>query len=263
MLPKLPPLAPLLTESAAPTLAGRVALRERPEGTPLLRQVWGDLLFMHWPVPAELLRPLLPPRLQPDLHNGTAWLAVVPFRMSKVRTLVSPPVPGANEFLELNVRTYVHLDGVPGVWFFSLDATNALAVWLARTFFNLPYLRATMRLESPGPELRQFTAVRTHRGAPAASFRATWKIGALLPPAQPGSLEFFLTERYCLYASNQAQTKLYRGRVAHAPWPLRAAQLLHYESTLLESHGLPTPAGKPVVHAGGPVSVELWAMQRV
>ena len=253
----------LLTHPGAPTLAQRLAMRERPVGTPIMRQEWDELLFLHWPVPAELLQPHLPPRLKIDTHDGMAWLAVVPFRMSKVRTRISPPVPGASAFLELNVRTYVHLDGVPGVWFFSLDATNPLAVWAARTFFNLPYLRATMRFDSPGPELRQFTAERTHRGTPPAHFRATWKLGLPMPAAEPGSLAFFLTERYCLYASNKAQTKLYKGRVAHAPWPLRSAQVLHYDSTLIESHGLPTPAGKPVVHAGGPVSVELWPLRRV
>ncbi|WP_197076883.1 YqjF family protein [Hymenobacter terrenus] len=256
-------IADNLVNPAGPTLAQRLAWRERPVGAPLLRQEWGDLLFMHWPVPAALLQPHLPPRLQIDIHDGTAWLAIVPFRMSKVRTRVSPPVPGADEFLELNVRTYVHLDGVPGVWFFSLDATNALAVWLARTFFNLPYLRAKMRMESPSAQLRQFTAERTHAGFPPAQLRATWSIGSPLPPAEPGSLPFFLTERYCLYTSNKDQTKLYRGRVAHTPWPLSSAQVLHYESSLIESHSLPTPTGPPVLHAGGPVSVELWPMQRV
>ena len=253
------PVAPPL----APSLYDRLALRERPMGTPLLRQQWSELLFLHWPVPAELLQPHLPPRLKIDTHDGMAWLAIVPFQMSKVRTRLTPEMPGTNAFLELNVRTYVHLDGVPGVWFFSLDATNALAVWVARTFFNLPYLRADMRLERPSADLRQFTATRTHGGVPAASFRATWKIGAPLPPAEPGSLAFFLTERYALYTSNKARTKLYRGRVAHGPWPLSTALVLHLESTLIEGHGLPTPAGPPVVHAGGSVSVELWPMQRV
>ena len=255
--------ASLLADPAAPTMAGRLALRERPAGTPLMRQDWSELLFMHWPVPVEIIQPHLPPRLKVDTHDGMAWLAVVPFRMSKVRTRISPPVRGTSEFLELNVRTYVQLDGVPGVWFFSLDATNALAVWVARTFFNLPYLRAKMRLESPSPDLRQFTAERTHAGVPTAHFRATWKIGSPLPPVEPGSLAFFLTERYCLYTSNRAHTKLYRGRVAHATWPLRTAQVLHYDSNLIEGHGLPTPVGPPVVHAGGPVSVELWPMRRV
>ena len=262
-MPDFLPAPALPGTSAAPTLAQRLAMRERPTGTPIMRQDWGELLFLHWPVPAELLQPHLPPRLQVDTHDGMAWLAIVPFRMSKVRTRISPPVPGANVFLELNVRTYVHLDGVPGVWFFSLDATNPLAVWAARTFFNLPYLRATMRLDEPGPALRQFTATRTHPGVAPAVFRATWKLGTPMPAAEPGSLAFFLTERYCLYASNKAQTKLYRGRVAHAPWPLRTAQVLHLESTLIESHGLPTPAGKPLVHAGDAVSVELWPLRRV
>jgi hypothetical protein len=218
---------------------------------------------MHWPVPVAMLQPYLPPRLQLDTYDGMAWLAVVPFRMSKVRTRFSPPVPGANEFLELNVRTYVHLDGVPGVWFFSLDATNALAVWVARTVFNLPYLRANMHLKTSSAQLHEFSAQRTHAGAPAAHFRATWQVGPPLPPAEPGSLAFFLTERYCLYTSNQARTKLYQGRVAHAPWPLATAQVLDYESSLIESQGLPTPTGSPVVHAAGPVSVELWPMRRV
>ena len=250
-------------DSTAPTLANRLAMRERPSGTPLLRQEWGDLLFMHWAVPAELLQPHLPPRLKIDTYDGMAWLAIVPFRMSKVRTRVSPPVPGASEFLELNVRTYVHLDGVPGVWFFSLDATTALAVWVARTVFNLPYWRATMSMESPTTQLRRFEAERTHSGVSPARFRAAWTATTPLPPAEPGSLEFFLTERYCLYTSNKAQTKLYRGRVAHAPWPLLKAKVLHYESSLIESQGLPTPTGAPLVHAGGTVSVELWPMQRV
>ena len=253
----------LLADSTAPTLASRLALRERPAGQPIMRQDWRELLFMHWPVPAEIIQPHLPPRLKVDTYDGMAWLAVVPFQMSKVRTRISPPVRGTSEFLELNVRTYVHLDGVPGVWFFSLDATNALAVWVARTVFNLPYLRAKMHLESPGPGLRHFTAERTHAGAPAAHFSATWKSGSPLPLPEPGSLAFFLTERYCLYASNKAQTKLYRGRVAHRPWPLCTAQMLHYESNLLEGHGLPTPVGAPLLHAAGPVSVELWPMQRV
>lgn len=258
------PLPPTPSRSPdAVALSARLALRERPTGAPLLRQQWSELLFLHWPVPAELLQAHLPPRLRPDTHEGQAWIAIVPFEMSKVRTRYTPAVPGTHEFLELNVRTYVHLDGVPGVWFFSLDATNALAVWVARTFFNLPYLRAEMRLDRPSAGLRQFTATRTHGGAPPATFQATWKLGTPLPPAEPGSLAFFLTERYCLYTSNKARTKLYRGRVAHAPWPLSAVQVLHLESNLLEGHGLPKPARPPVVHAGGPVQVELWPMQRV
>ena len=250
-----------------PTLASRLAQRERPGSPPLMHQTWGDLLFMHWPVPAEVIQPHLPARLQVDTHEGHAWLGVVPFRMWDVRSRVTPPVPGVREFLELNVRTYVHLDGVPGVWFFSLDATNSLAVWAARTFFYLPYFRARLDLAQPTPEQLRYAGHRVHNGAPAAEFSATWALGAALPPTEPGSLAFFLTERYCLYAAGGQGPglgdKLYRGRIAHEPWRLREAQLLDYSSTLVESQGLPTPAGAPVLHAGGPVKVDLWALHRV
>jgi len=250
-----------------PTLAGRLALRERPAGRPLMHQEWGDLLFMHWPVPAELIQACLPPRLTVDLHEGQAWLAVVPFRMWDVRSRVTPPVPGVREFLELNVRTYVHLDGVPGVWFFSLDASNPLAVWAARTFFHLPYFRARLSLARPAPDVLHYTGHRVHNGAPAGHFDATWRVGAALPPAEPGSLAFFLTERYALYAASGwgpgRGDKLYQGRIAHQPWPLREVELLACQSDLVEGHDLPTPVGAPLLHAGGPLSVDLWRLQRV
>ncbi len=250
-----------------PTLPDRLALRERPTDRPLMHQEWGDLLFMHWPVPAELIQAQLPARLQADTYDGHAWLAVVPFRMWNVRSRVTPPVPGVREFLELNVRTYVHLDGVPGVWFFSLDASNPLAVWAARTFFHLPYFRARLSLDRPAPNQLRYTGHRVHNGAPDGHFEATWQLGAALPPSEPGSLAFFLTERYALYAAGGQGPgrgeKLYRGRIAHQPWPLRAAELLHYDSDLIEGHGLPTPVGAPVLHAGGPLSVDLWRLQRV
>ncbi|WP_151085946.1 YqjF family protein [Hymenobacter baengnokdamensis] len=252
---------------STPTLPDRLALRERPAGRALMHQDWGDLLFMHWPVPADVIQPHLPERLQVDTYDGHAWLGVVPFRMWNVRSRVTPPVPGVREFLELNVRTYVHLNGVPGVWFFSLDATNALAVWAARTFFHLPYFRARLTLERPATERLHYTGHRVHNGAAPAHFTATWQLGEALPPSEPGSLAFFLTERYCLYAAGghapNYGDRLYRGRIAHQPWPLRAAELLHYDSSLVESHALPTPAGAPVLHAGGPLSVDLWRLQRV
>jgi uncharacterized protein YqjF (DUF2071 family) len=252
---------------ASPTLADRLALRERPAGRPLMHQDWGDLLFMHWPVPTEVIQAHLPPRLQVDTHGGHAWIGIVPFRMWDVHSRVTPPVPGVREFLELNVRTYVHLNGVPGVWFFSLDATNALAVWAARTFFHLPYFRAKLSLERPAPEQLRYRGHRMHNGAPEAEFAATWELGDVLPPTEPGSLDFFLTERYCLYAAGGQGPgrgdKLYRGRIAHQPWPLREVRLLDYTSDLLAGHGLPTPAGAPVLHAGGPLHVDLWALQRV
>jgi len=246
----------------------RLAPRTRPAGSPLMHQDWGDLLFMHWPLPPEVIQAQLPPRLQVDTFEGQAWIGIVPFRMWDVRSRITPPMPGVREFLELNVRTYVHLDGVPGVWFFSLDATNPLAVWAARNFFYLPYFRAHMKLERPAPDQLHYVGHRVHNGAPEGHFTATWQLGAPLPPTEPGSLEFFLSERYHLYAAGGGSQpgqgeRLYRGTIHHQPWPLREVELLAYQSDLLAGHGLPTPDGAPHLLAGGPLHVDLWRLRQV
>jgi uncharacterized protein YqjF (DUF2071 family) len=162
---------------------------------------------------------------------------------------------------ELNVRTYVYLDGVPGVWFLSLEASNPLAVVGARLAFHLPYFQARMRLEEHDQTIH-FTSHRMHRGAPPADFAAVWTGGDVLPEASPDSLEFFLSERYCLYAAYR--TRLYRARIFHAPWPLRRATLVSYASTMLASHGLPVPSGEPLLHhQAAPLHVEIWPLQAV
>ena len=235
----------------------------------LMLQRWSQLLFAHWPVPAQVLRPYLPPRLTLDTFEGQAWLGVVPFTMSGIRPLGLPALPGLGMLHELNVRTYASLDGVPGVWFLSLDATSALAVWAARTAFHLPYLRCRMTLEAQGGGFAA-AAERTHRGAAPATFRAAWEAaGPPLPPSRPGSRLHFLTERYHLYTAGpdarpaHLGRHLWRGTLAHAPWQLREARLLAWESSLVESHGLPTPAGPPLLHLAEAVDVRILALRRV
>jgi uncharacterized protein YqjF (DUF2071 family) len=125
----------------------RLSVRTRPPGWPIMYQSWGKLLFVHWPVPAELLRPLIPDPLVIDTFNASAWLGITPFTMWGVRPVFLPPIPIVSQSHELNVRTYVHLDGVPGIWFFSLDASNPIAVLGARLTFYLPYFNARMSLE--------------------------------------------------------------------------------------------------------------------
>ncbi|WP_197748842.1 YqjF family protein [Hymenobacter sp. BT18] len=235
----------------------------------LMRQRWSNLLFAHWPVAPELLRPYLPPRLELDLFEGQAWLGVVPFTMSHIRPLGLPAVPGLSALHELNVRTYATLDGVPGVWFLSLDATQPLGVWAARTLFHLPYLHARMQLTHTPDGVLHATATRTHRGEPAATFAASWQPGAALPLACPGSLAYFLTERYHLYTAGHTVragrhgADLWRGRLWHRPWSLREATFTRWESTLVESHGLPTPLGSPVLHAADPLDVWVEELRRV
>lgn len=243
------------------TDADRLSVRARPPGRPIMHQSWGSLLFMHWPVPEELLCPLVPDPLTIETFDGSAWIGVTPFTMWGVRPAFLPPLPVLSNSHELNVRTYVHLDGVPGVWFLSLDANNPVAVLGARLIFHLPYFSAQMSLE-PGRVVR-FASRRTHRRAPPAGFTAAWEAGQALPPSEPGSLEFFLIERYCLYSADHAG-RLYRARIFHRPWPLRKAHLLSCHSTMIESHGLPSPGGNPLLHQQAePLHVRVWPLTRV
>lgn len=233
----------------------RLALRARPRGPSIMRQWWGKLLFLHWPVEAALLRPLVPAPLEIDTFDGQAWIGLVPFTMWGIRPSFAPPVPGLSAFHELNVRTYVHLNGLPGVWFFSLDAASRLAVWGARKFFHLPYFNARMELAQTG-DVISYDSTRTQSNAPPAEFHARWKIGEELSPTTNGSLPFFLTERYCLYAERNG--KLSRVRIFHRPWPLRDASLSALRSTMLESHGLPEPQGEPLLHYAKSIKVDIW-----
>lgn len=225
-----------------------------------MRQWWGKLLFIHWPVPVNVLRPLVPPQLSIDIFEGEAWVGVVPFTMWGVRPYFTPPVPGLNSFHELNVRTYVHHRGVPGVWFLSLDINSHVGRWGGRQFFFLPYHSAEISLRQEGRSIR-YRSRRTSADAPRAAFDAAWEIGGALPQAEPDSLEFFLTERYCLYSMQDEQ--LYRCRVFHRPWPLRAATLSAHDSTMLEAAGLAEPAGAPLVHYAEELKTDIWPLARV
>jgi uncharacterized protein len=234
-------------------------LRARPSGPSLIHQSWGKLLFIHWAIDAELLRPLIPSQLSIDTFDGKAWIGVVPFTMWGIRASFLPPIPGISAFHELNVRTYVQYNGVPGVWFFSLDAANSLAVWGARQFYHLPYFNAEMSLEQQENTIRYSSKRHDARGA-AAELNTAWTIGEPLARARPGSIEFFLTERYCLYSYHR--DRLYRSRIFHQPWPLRTAVLDSYQSTMIESLRLTTPKGEPLLHYAESIAVGIWPLKK-
>jgi uncharacterized protein YqjF (DUF2071 family) len=238
----------------------RLSIRERPDRLNIGQMTWGKLLFMHWKLPVETLRRVVPQQLSIDTYEGDAFVAVTPFTMWGMRASFLPPVPGFSEMHELNVRTYVHYKGVPGVYFLSLDAASVIAVMGARTFFLLPYFTAEMSLKQDGKRI-VYHSRRTHRDAPAASFDATWKIGKALGESPPGSLEFFLTERYCFYTTSHES--VYQCRIHHAPWQLRAAEVSAYKSTMIESHALPTPQGTPLLHYSEELTVDVWTLERV
>ena len=224
-----------------------------------MHQTWGKLLFMHWRIAEEKLRPLIPAEISIDTFDGSAWIGIVPFTMWGIRASFLPAIPGTSAFHELNVRTYVHYQGLPGVWFFSLDAANALAVWGARTFYYLPYFNARMDLKQSENEIVYGSTRVDGRGAPA-SFHGTWEIMEMLPESQPGSIEFFLTERYCLYATHR--DRIYRSRIFHQPWPLQSAKLVSHQSTMLSALGLPEPDDEPLLHYAESIGVDIWPLRR-
>jgi uncharacterized protein YqjF (DUF2071 family) len=238
----------------------RLSIRRRPAGLPLMRQWWGKLLFMHWPVAVSALRPLVPPQLSIDTFDGQAWVGVVPFKMWGVRPYFTPPVPGLSTFLELNVRTYVHHRGVPGVWFLSMDIDSQVAKWGARQFFFLPYYNAEMSFKQEGRKII-YHSQRGATDAPPARFDAAWTFGEGVAQSEPDTLEFFLTERYCLYSVLKEQ--LYRCRVFHRPWPLRAAEVTAHNSTVLAALDIPAPASDPLLHYAEELKVDIWPLLRV
>jgi hypothetical protein len=216
---------------------------------------WCDLLFAHWPLPAELLRPLLPRGLALDLHEGRGWVSLVPFRMAHVGPRGLPDLPWISAFPELNLRTYAVAGGKPGVWFFSLDAANPVAVAIARAAFHLPYFRARMSLRREGDAV-VYASERTHRGAPAARFKAKYLAKGETFEAAPGSFDHWLTERYCLYAASPST--LYRSEIHHLPWQLQRAELAIAENSVATASGLSLPAEAPVLHFSRQQDVLAW-----
>jgi uncharacterized protein YqjF (DUF2071 family) len=227
-----------------------------PEGRWSSGQTWADLLFAHWRVPLEEVRRHVPHELEVELHGGTAWLGVVPLRMASLRARGLLPLPGASSFLQLNVRTYVRgADGKPGVWFFSLDASSRLAVAAARRLYRLPYFAARMSLDRLGGWVDYECARSGERGK---VFSGRYRPDGEVFHAEPGSLEWFLTERYCLYTTD-ARGALHRAEVHHDLWPLRTAEA-EIELTTIAPFEL---RGEPVCHFAARQDALVWPLERV
>jgi len=222
---------------------------------------WHDLLFAHWRVPEAALRPHIPDRLQIDRHEDRAWLGIVPFGMSGTRPRWMP-AGGLFAFPEINVRTYVVADGKPGVWFFSLDAASWLAVRGARMLYHLRYYDARMSLERDAEGWVHYRSRRTHRGAPAAEFSARYRPVGDVYTSAPGTLESWLTDRYCLYAAD-GRGRVYRGEIHHPPWPLQQAEAQWERNTMSEPLGITLPAEQPLLHFSARLDVVGWGLERL
>lgn len=222
-------------------------------------QRWERLLFAHWRVDPAALRGKIPEGLTLDERDGGAWVAVTPFELSGLRLRSLPPVPGTSRFPELNVRTYVTAEGKPGVWFFSLDAGSPLAVVAARSFYHLPYHAARMACVAK----RDAISYRCDRDGPGgrAEFLADYEPIGEPFQTQKGSLEEWLTARYCLYAEDAGT--LYRAEIDHEPWTLRRAKAEIVRNTMAAASGIELPPEPPLLHYAEPLEVRVWWPERV
>lgn len=224
-------------------------------------QGWRNLLFYSWPVTPPVLARLLPPGLPVDEFQGSGWVSLVPFQMWGLHLRLLPPIPGANTFAEVNLRTYVRLRGEPGVFFFSIDAASWLGALVARAVFHLPYFRAGMHLEETGGEFRMTSMRRPRVGSPPAQLIASWRPrGGLHHPAS-GSLEQFLLERYASFSPGPSG-ELYRGPILHSDWQVQDADAELSVSSLITAAGLAPPAGA-VCHFSPGVDTHVCPIQRV
>jgi len=227
-----------------------------------MTQTWQDLLFAHWPVKVSQLRALVPAVLPLDTFDGQAYLGVVPFRMSGVRPRLMPLLPWISAFAELNVRTYVTIENKPGVYFFSLDAANPLAVEVARRWYWLQYFHARMSVRQEGGHIH-YTNCRTDRRSPAAAeFHAKYRPTAAVFHAEQGTLAHWLTERYCLYTVD-ARGRVVRAEIHHARWPLQPAEATLRTNTMTMPLGLRLPDSPPILYFAGRLDVVVWPPRRV
>jgi uncharacterized protein len=249
-----------LNEFKQPTLEDRLAVRDHPAPRPVGFQRWNDLLFLHWKIAPELVQVTLPPGLRVDVHEGAAYVGIVPFFMERIRPAWLPPLPWVSWFLELNVRTYVHdREGHPGVWFYSLDCNQPLAVALARRFFHLPYFNARMRARRRGGSV-EYRCER--RGAPGATAEFAWRPDGAAFEAAPGSLEFFLVERYLLFSMDE-HGALHCGRVHHRPYRIQRALVTAHSAVPARQAGFASSGAPDSTLCAGAADVAIYLLQRV
>jgi uncharacterized protein YqjF (DUF2071 family) len=226
-----------------------------PDRPWVMGQTWEHLMFAHWRVPEEKLRAVVHPKIPLDTFDGSAWIGVTPFTVTGLHARGTPPPPGVSSFHEINVRTYSTVDGKPGIYFFSLDAASRMAVEAARRAYRVPYFRSEIMVERDG-DLTRYASRRTQHDGPAAGFEATYRPTGSTYNAEPGSLDHFLTERYCLYTLDDEQRVL-RGEIHHPPWPLQPAAAEITRNSMANPYGIELE-GDPIAHFARRQDVVFW-----
>jgi uncharacterized protein len=230
-----------------------------PDRRWVMGQTWDDLLFAHWRVDADAVADRLPDGLELDTYDGKAWLGVIPFVVTGLRLRGTPPVPFVSTFRELNVRTYATAGGKPGVWFLSLDASSAAAVEAARRLYKLPYFRARIGVERRGGWIA-YSCARAEGLRPHV-FEGRYRPARPAAEPQRGTLEHFLTERYCLYTED-ACGRLLRADIHHEPWPLQPAEA-EIDLNTMPPEWLELPDEEPLLHFARRQDVVIWPLERV
>jgi uncharacterized protein len=221
-----------------------------PDGSWVMGQTWDQLLFAHYRVAIEQLQELVPEGLEVEQHSGSAWLGVTPFVVTGLRARGLVPLPFTSSFRELNVRTYVTRDGKPGIWFFSLDASSQIAVEAARRLYRLPYFRADITVRHRDGDIL-YECSRNEGKAFSGAYGPDGEVFN----AEAGSLEHFLTERYCLYAQHRG--RIYRAEIHHRPWPLQPARASVALNTMPPFE---VPEDDPLVHYSERQDVVIWPL---
>lgn len=216
---------------------------------------WHDLLFLHWPIRPEIIRPLIPVGLELDTFDGYAWIGVIPFRMTGVRPRYVPPFAGF-AFPEMNVRTYAKSPGRTGVWFFSLDAASRVAVRAARLWYGLPYYDARMTARFEG-ETVHYRSIRLDQKNSGAEFDGSYNPAGAVYRSASGTLDHWLTERYCLYAQDR-RGKLRYLDIHHLQWPLQPAEVALRRNTMAAFVGIELPDVPPIAHFARYLEVIGW-----
>jgi uncharacterized protein YqjF (DUF2071 family) len=220
----------------------------------LMGQTWRHLLFAHWRVEPSLVDRLLPKPLAAHRRDGSAWLGITPFAVTGLRLRGTPPLPWLSWFAELNVRTYVEVDGKPGIYFFSLDAGRRAAVVAARRSHRLPYFHARMTIQRIGAEVR-YASERIDPSGPPARFRARYgPVGA----RTEDPVGRWLAERYCLYVVDE-RGRVLRGEIHHPPWPLQPAWAELDLNEMAQPLGIDLP-GEPLLHYSARQDTLIWAL---
>jgi uncharacterized protein YqjF (DUF2071 family) len=249
-----------VTDRIAPTL--------EPDGPVVMYQNWHHLLFLHWEIRPEELQRLVPAELTIDTFEGNAYVSLVPFTLTGVRPVLTPPLPWISNFHEINVRTYVHDRGRdPGIWFFSLDASSAIAVAAARAAYKLPYFHSEIEFLASTDKAIPTIGFSAHRDDPRGTTPANATIRyrareGIIKRAVAGTLEHFLVERYILYSIDDSH-RLHRARVHHQPYPLQRAEVLDIDETLIWAAGIRRSESHPLRHYASEVNVKVYPLERV